>query len=169
MRALYEDSVVPVAEIARLVGVTERTLYKWVAKFTWRPRVVRLARGTAGRFAPLAEASRPVATGIMALDPAGAERTARRCVAAGLIASKAAAEAVRAARQRHAEAEAEKAAAEAVKATEARLRAWDAVNRGLERAITMREEAKGDAEQLALAERFLATLAGQAEAIAAGD
>ena len=32
MRALYEGSAVPVREIARLAGVSERTLYKYVAK-----------------------------------------------------------------------------------------------------------------------------------------
>src|SRR4051812_20000840 len=33
VRALYEDSVVPVAAIARLAGVTERAVYKWAKKF----------------------------------------------------------------------------------------------------------------------------------------
>ena len=37
-RALYEDSAVPVREIARLTGVTERTIYKYAAKHAWKPR-----------------------------------------------------------------------------------------------------------------------------------
>ena len=38
VRALYEGSVVPVREIAAVAGVTERTLYKYVAKGGWRRR-----------------------------------------------------------------------------------------------------------------------------------
>jgi AcrR family transcriptional regulator len=38
VRRLYEDGVVPVREIARLAGVTERTLYKYAAKGGWRRR-----------------------------------------------------------------------------------------------------------------------------------
>lgn len=41
VQALYEDTAVPVREIARLCGVTERTLYKYVAKGGWRRRYVR--------------------------------------------------------------------------------------------------------------------------------
>src|SRR5438552_6040374 len=37
-RALYEGSVTPVREIARLAGVSERTLYKYVQKGGWRRR-----------------------------------------------------------------------------------------------------------------------------------
>jgi AcrR family transcriptional regulator len=38
LRALYEEDVVPVREIAALAGVTERTLYKYIAKGAWRRR-----------------------------------------------------------------------------------------------------------------------------------
>jgi hypothetical protein len=38
VRALYEDSIVPVREIARRVGIHERTLYKYVTKGGWRRR-----------------------------------------------------------------------------------------------------------------------------------
>ena len=38
VRALYEHSAVPVAEIARLAGVSERTIYKYAAKGRWKPR-----------------------------------------------------------------------------------------------------------------------------------
>ena len=55
VRALYEDGVLPVREIARLVGVTERTIYKYAQKGGWRPRVVRLSRGADARCIPLSE------------------------------------------------------------------------------------------------------------------
>src|SRR5690349_12096106 len=38
VRALYEDTVVPVAEIARIAGVSERTLYKYAARGGWERR-----------------------------------------------------------------------------------------------------------------------------------
>lgn len=38
VRALYEGSSVPVREIARLAGVTERTIYKYAQKHRWPPR-----------------------------------------------------------------------------------------------------------------------------------
>ena len=88
VRALYEDSAVPVREIARLCGVTERTLYKYIARGGWRRRYVRApgddastgsvsgaergarwlracghepVKGAGGRFVPRVEAGRPVA------------------------------------------------------------------------------------------------------------
>jgi len=41
VRALYEDSAVPMREIARLAGVHERTLYKYARKCGWRRRNAR--------------------------------------------------------------------------------------------------------------------------------
>ncbi len=38
VRALYEESAVPVREIMRRAGVTERTIYKYACKGQWRPR-----------------------------------------------------------------------------------------------------------------------------------
>ena len=38
VRALYEETPVPVREIARLAGVSERTIYKYAAKRNWKPR-----------------------------------------------------------------------------------------------------------------------------------
>lgn len=116
VRALYEDSTVPVAEIARLVGVTERTLYKYAAKGEWRRRYVVKPRGeaaaaanrgrhwqradgfvpvkgTGGRFTARAEAGRAVAHGLKALDPDGAARAALACAAAELRHCKAASKA----------------------------------------------------------------------------
>ena len=86
VRALYEDSVVPVREIARLAGVSERTLYKYVQKARLaaapcraaacasavstsaaqqrKPRPCVTAKGAGGRFIPTADAGRPVARGL---------------------------------------------------------------------------------------------------------
>ena len=99
--ALYEDSAVPVREIAAIAGVTERTIYKYARKQQWKPRYRWLARGQAGRghrwrqrpgFAPVkgagarfirrAEAGQPVATGLKATDPDGAACAAESCAAA---------------------------------------------------------------------------------------
>src|SRR5207302_5009590 len=44
VRALYEGSVVPVREVARLAGVSERTIYKYVRKGGWRRRHAGPAR-----------------------------------------------------------------------------------------------------------------------------
>jgi len=38
VRDLFERSALPVREIARLAGVTERTIYKYAAKHQWKPR-----------------------------------------------------------------------------------------------------------------------------------
>ena len=54
VRALYEHSAVPVAEIARLAGITERTIYKYAAKERWTPRYAFTRRG-----AGAADGSRP--------------------------------------------------------------------------------------------------------------
>lgn len=64
VQELYEDTAVPVREIARLCGVTERTLYKYVAKGGWRRRYVR---------APADDASTGAITGNLS----GAERGER--------------------------------------------------------------------------------------------
>src|SRR5690606_16642189 len=103
-RALYEDGVVPVREIAQLVGVSERTLYKYAQRGGWRHRHARgeakakaktetetgtrpaLARGAGGRFIRRAEAGKPHASGLKALDPAGAAAAAARCADAQALA-----------------------------------------------------------------------------------
>lgn len=116
VQALYEDSAVPVREIARLCGVTERTLYRYVEKGRWRRRYVARPRGEAaaagnrgrrwqrapghegikgagGRFVPCSAAGQPVAHGIKALDPLARERAATACAAASARAAKARAKA----------------------------------------------------------------------------
>ena len=134
VRALYESSAVPVAEIARLVGVSERTIYKYVAKQNWQRRYAgrgeaagqanrgrrwqRAAghepvKGAGGRFIARADADKPIATGLKATDPAGAAQASSACAAASRLSDIAQARALR-----H-------------KRTEARLRALNALNRAL--------------------------------------
>ncbi len=105
VRALYEGSAVPVREIAVVAGVSERTLYKYVAKHGWRKRY-RLsprglaaaaanrgrrampspgfapAKGAGGRFIRREDAGLPFAAGLKALDPAAHARAAAACAAA---------------------------------------------------------------------------------------
>ncbi len=112
VQALYEDSAVPVREIARLCGVTERTLYRYVETGGWRRRYIVRPRGQAaaasnrgrrwqrasglepvtgagGRFIARAEAERPAVHGLKALDPGARARAATSCAAAGSRAAKA--------------------------------------------------------------------------------
>jgi len=116
VQALYEETAVPVREIARLCGVTERTLYKYIRRGGWRRRYVRVAaadaspgaergerwlranghepvKGAGGRFVPRAEAGRPVAQGLKALDPSARAKASVACAAAGSRAAKARAKA----------------------------------------------------------------------------
>ena len=98
VRALYEHSAVPVAEIASVAGVTERTIYKYAAREQWTPRYAwatarprgqrageRVApdfvpvRGAGGRFIRRADKGKPFATGLKATDPAAAARAAAAC------------------------------------------------------------------------------------------
>jgi hypothetical protein len=105
IRALYEDSAVPVREIARLAGVTERTLYRYVERHDWKRRYRVLPRGEAaaaanrgrrwrheaafapvkgsgGRFIRREDKAKPFATGFKAIDPAGRARALADCAAA---------------------------------------------------------------------------------------
>ena len=109
VRALYEDSAVPVREIAAVAGVTERTIYKYAAKHRWKMRYrwaphhrwraapeVAPVKGAGGRFVRREDKGKPFARGLKALDPAAAAQA---------LAASAAAE--RAARLAQAEADAE--------------------------------------------------------------
>ena len=106
VRALYEDSAVPVREIASVAGVTERTIYKYAAKHAWKPRyrwspergwraeaAFAPAKGAGARFIRREDKSRPFATGLKALDPAGRARATAECQHAQAQASQAQAEA----------------------------------------------------------------------------
>jgi predicted transcriptional regulator len=103
-RALYEGSAMPVAEIARLCGVTERTIYKYAARGNWKPRYRWRAdggrpaafapvKGAGGRFIRRADRGKPFATGLKATDPAGRVRALADCDAAARHARVAQAEA----------------------------------------------------------------------------
>jgi len=114
VRALYEGSAVPVAEIARLAGVTERTLYKYAQKGRWKGRYAwtdsridaggakrrrraagekQLAfapvQGAGGRFIRRADKDKPVARGLKATDPPGARRANAACAQAADLAARA--------------------------------------------------------------------------------
>ncbi len=108
VRALYEDGVMPVVEIARLAGVTERTLYKYVERGGWRRRCpvrgVEAAaanrgrkraprppqpKGAGGRFIPREEWGKPHASGLKALDAQGTGRAVAACNVAGAMANEA--------------------------------------------------------------------------------
>ncbi len=152
-RALYEGSAVPVREIARLAGVSERTLYKYVAKHGWRKRYANLPRGEAaaaanrgrrvmpapgfapakgagGRFIRREDAGVPFAAGLKALDPAAQARAAAACDEAERCASVA-------------EAEAELEYWERQKRC-----AWDAALGALQKIVDLRQERKTNPDRL---------------------
>ena len=114
VRALYERSAVPVAEIARLCGVSERTIYKYAARHHWQPRYAWASDGSRPRgrrrrpaprrgagwqarakFAPVkgagarfirrADKSKRFAVGLKATDPAAAARAAADCARADAL------------------------------------------------------------------------------------
>jgi hypothetical protein len=110
VRALYEGSAVPVREIAKLAGVSERTIYKYAAKHDWKPRYAWTAdgsrprrwraaeefapvKGGGGRFLRRADRGRPFAVGLKATDAQGAARAHAACARAAAIAAEAEAEA----------------------------------------------------------------------------
>lgn len=116
VRALYENSAVPVREIAAVAGVSERTLYKyarnggWKAGYAWidpggikgrrlgrrwrAADAVAPGKGAGGRFIRREDKGKPFARGLKATDPAGAVRADAACVRAAAIAAQAQAEAL---------------------------------------------------------------------------
>jgi hypothetical protein len=118
VRALYEDTAVPVRDIARRAGVTERTLYKYARKGGWKPRYAWTpdgarprgfkarrrcseaqekaqasqfapVRGAGGRFIRRDDKGQPFAQGIKALDPAARAAAAKACAEADSAAARA--------------------------------------------------------------------------------
>jgi hypothetical protein len=105
VQALYEDSALPVREVARIAGVSERTLYKYAQKGGWRRRNACRGRaapdgagvpagarpgfapvkGAGGRFIARAQAGLPQASGLQALDPDGARQALARCLRAAVL------------------------------------------------------------------------------------
>jgi hypothetical protein len=106
VRRMYEDSIIPVRDIAQRAGVTERTLYKYARKNNWKPRyawtpdgarppgrparrrwseareralAVAPAKGAGGRFIRREDKGRPLAHGIKATDPAARAAAAAAC------------------------------------------------------------------------------------------
>jgi hypothetical protein len=124
VRALYEDSSLPVREIARLAGVSDVTVYNYARKLAWKRGARPLVKGAGGRFIPLAEAGRPHARGLKALDPQGAQAAAEACARAGVIADEAAAAAVTEAQVRAAREQAERTARAAREQAEREAQAW---------------------------------------------
>jgi hypothetical protein len=128
VRALYEGAAVPVREIAKLAGVSERTVYKYVEKHGWQKRYrvkprgeaaaevnrgrgwqpgpgFAPAKGAGGRFIRREDKDRPFAAGLKATDPRAQARAAA-----------AAAEAERRAALAEADAQAERWGAENIRA-----------------------------------------------------
>jgi hypothetical protein len=52
VRRMYEDSIIPVRDIARRAGVAERTLYKYARKNGWKPRYAWTPDGARPRARP---------------------------------------------------------------------------------------------------------------------
>ena len=59
VRRMYEDSIIPVRDIAQRAGVTERTLYKYAGKNNWKPRYAWTPDGS--RPPPRRRPARPTA------------------------------------------------------------------------------------------------------------
>lgn len=85
VRDLYENSAVPMQEIARIAGVSERTIYKYARKGGWKPRhrwnsegtrpeAFAPAKGLSGRFIRRDDIGKPFPSGLKALDPVGRSR-----------------------------------------------------------------------------------------------
>jgi hypothetical protein len=174
VRDLYENSIVPVREIARLAGVTERTLYRYVERHGWqrrhvcRPRddAVRAAnsgrtltprqgfagvKGAGGRFVPRDEAGAPHASGLKALDPLAAEQAVAATGRAHLLSDIATGEAV-------AEAEIRAAAARRDKAFERDVRSLNTLARTMREltAMALKERQRAEREQAAAERERLA-------------
>ncbi len=148
VRALYEGSAVPVREIARLAGVSERTIYKYVAKGGWTKRyrelprgeaaaaanrgrrsraasVFKPAKGAGGRFIRRDDLGQPFAQGLKATDPLGRSRGEAACAQAEGLARRA------------------QAQAHAIKRHGALLRAIDGTTRALAMLGAIRQKAAG--------------------------
>ena len=147
VRALYEDSVVPVREIARLAGVTERTIYKYAHKERWTPRVTWLARdgtaaelparGVAGRFIRREDVGKSYPRGLKALDPDGATQAAAACVRAGKLSHDAVAQA-------HAKAQSRAARVRSARDVAAYLRTLELLTGSLVELAKWRAELRAD-------------------------
>jgi hypothetical protein len=88
-RHLYENTIVPVREIARLAGVSEPTIYKYVRRGGWKRRnealaaSLRRAKGAGGRYIRREDIGKPHLSGLAALDPERALRASQAMREAG--------------------------------------------------------------------------------------
>ncbi|MEX0841132.1 MAG: hypothetical protein WD039_02455 [Xanthobacteraceae bacterium] len=168
VRGLYENSAVPVREIARLAGVSERTLYKYVRKGGWRRRYAGRGaaaaaknrgrrhaaaagfapvKGAGGRFIAREDAGRPFARGIKAHDPSGRARAASACAQAARLS-------VKAKRQAAAQAKARAALAAAERKSKARLRTIELLCGALVELAKLRAKWRGSERTRNMAERL---------------
>lgn len=99
-RALYEGGVVPVREIARLCGVSVRTLYHHVHARGWRRRRSSVPRDGAksarqrARYVAAKSLRPPMSRGLKARDPAGQARALEGARRAAELAGEALAKAI---------------------------------------------------------------------------
>jgi hypothetical protein len=118
LRQLYEQSALPVCEIARIAAIAERTLFSYVQRGGWKRRNWRQARYDAARTAPLEGAG-------LFSTAEDARHTARAYVAVRKLVDEASAAAVAATHERAAnvQAAAQQRAARAKAVADARARA----------------------------------------------
>ena len=161
LRQLYEQSALPVREIARIAAIAERTLFSYVQRGGWKRRNWRQARHNAARRAP------PEAAGLVS-SAEDARHTAQAYIAARNLVDEASAAAAAAAQERAAKAGAtalERAArAKAVADAQARARLAAAVTDGLR--ILAQVERNGrplSKRARRVRERLFDTLVGQFE------
>ncbi|MGI8526557.1 MAG: terminase gpP N-terminus-related DNA-binding protein [Pseudolabrys sp.] len=190
VQVVYEHTILPVREIARLIGVSERTIYKYVARYGWQRRYVRplrakTAKGAGGRFIAREAESQPQASGPMALDPLAAQRAGAAIERVQLMSDIAVAEALAAAHMREADQRRERELARDVRALGHLTRAMrdltyvakaeqtrDTQQReAAERARAEQQQEERRAEELRgeLARKLEAMVAAQRDAAAAED
>jgi hypothetical protein len=99
-RMLYEETPVPVREIAILVDSTEGMVLRWARHFGWAPRSFLRYRGPRGALLPSTDVKRAPFRGRRAAEPGAAAAAARRCVRAGLISARLASATVKETRAR---------------------------------------------------------------------
>lgn len=80
-------------EIAAIAGVSERTIYKYVAKGGWKQRYRRVGfapvKGAGARFIRREDKDTTVARGLKATDPAAAKRATASCRVASRLSARA--------------------------------------------------------------------------------
>ena len=147
LRHLYENSALPVREIAHIAGIIERTLYKYAQTGGWKRRNWRQARYDGARLVPAGEAGFPDIGGPEVPAPEAAQQTAARYIQVRRLVDEAGAAAAAAAKEREKAARKRAARGESDALTEARLAAFAELNRTL--ADLRRLEETGGKDSLA--------------------